>query len=262
MKKRICMLMCFVLLVSALAGAASARSGRENIEISYRGISISLNGQPLTPCDSYGTPIEPFIYDGLTYLPVRGVAAALGLDVEWDAETDTIVLTSGGRASITGNAAKTHETVTREAVWRGIGITLDGAALDTGEAEPFIIDGTTYLPVRAIAEALGLEVGWDGASSTVILTTPGWTPPEPAAPEQPAAPSGTGTSGGGVTSGGTGSSGASGSSGSAEQSVTVYVTKTGKRYHYSSTCNGGTYIASTLAEAKARGLTPCKKCVG
>ena len=46
------------------------------------------------------------------------------------------------------------------------------------------------------------------------------------------------------------------------QSRTVFVTKTGKRYHYSSTCNGGTYYASTLDEALARGLTPCKKCVG
>lgn len=42
---------------------------------------------------------------------------------------------------------------------------------------------------------------------------------------------------------------------------TVYVTRTGKRYHYDSHCNGGTYIKSTLAEAKKRGLTPCNKCV-
>lgn len=44
-------------------------------------------------------------------------------------------------------------------------------------------------------------------------------------------------------------------------SRTVYVTKTGKKYHYSSTCNGGKYYSSTLSEAKARGLTPCSKCV-
>lgn len=43
---------------------------------------------------------------------------------------------------------------------------------------------------------------------------------------------------------------------------TVYITPTGKRYHYDNNCNGGTYIPSTLAEAQARGLTPCKKCAG
>ena len=41
----------------------------------------------------------------------------------------------------------------------------------------------------------------------------------------------------------------------------IYVTKTGKRYHYSSSCNGGTYYEATLAEAMGRGLTPCEKCV-
>lgn len=51
------------------------------------------------------------------------------------------------------------------------------------------------------------------------------------------------------------------SSTSSSQSKTVYVTKTGKRYHYSSSCNGGTYYASTLSDAQARGLTPCNKCV-
>lgn len=44
-------------------------------------------------------------------------------------------------------------------------------------------------------------------------------------------------------------------------SQTVYITPTGKRYHYSSSCNGGKYIASTLDQALASGLTPCKKCV-
>lgn len=41
----------------------------------------------------------------------------------------------------------------------------------------------------------------------------------------------------------------------------IYVTETGKRYHFDSTCNGGTYYEATLAEATGRGLTPCQKCV-
>lgn len=48
----------------------------------------------------------------------------------------------------------------------------------------------------------------------------------------------------------------------ATQSRTVYITKTGKRYHYNDHCNGGTYFESTLDEALSRGLTPCKKCAG
>ena len=41
---------------------------------------------------------------------------------------------------------------------------------------------------------------------------------------------------------------------------TVYITNTGKHYHYSSTCNGGHYFPVTLSEAVGLGLTPCDKC--
>lgn len=45
------------------------------------------------------------------------------------------------------------------------------------------------------------------------------------------------------------------------RSRTVYITKTGKKYHYDSHCNGGTYYASTLDKAVSMGLKPCEKCV-
>jgi len=35
--------------------------------------------------------------------------------------------------------------------------------------EPFIVDGTVYLPVRAIGEALGLNVEWSGATNSVYV---------------------------------------------------------------------------------------------
>ena len=43
--------------------------------------------------------------------------------------------------------------------------------------------------------------------------------------------------------------------------VTVYYTKTGKKYHYENPCGNGTYYSCTLAEAKGRNLSPCEKCV-
>jgi len=38
--------------------------------------------------------------------------------------------------------------------------------------EPFICDGTTYLPVRAVSEALGKEVKWDGTTKSVYIGEP------------------------------------------------------------------------------------------
>lgn len=48
---------------------------------------------------------------------------------------------------------------------------------------------------------------------------------------------------------------------STKQEHKIYVTRTGKKYHYNNHCNGGTYYESTLEQALARGLGPCKKCV-
>lgn len=42
---------------------------------------------------------------------------------------------------------------------------------------------------------------------------------------------------------------------------TVYITKTGKKYHCKK-CGNGTYTKTTLAKAKKAGLKPCKKCYG
>lgn len=42
----------------------------------------------------------------------------------------------------------------------------------------------------------------------------------------------------------------------------VYITETGKRYHYDSNCGNGTYYQTTLSKAQSMGLTPCKKCAG
>ncbi len=69
----------------------------------------------------------------------------------------------------------------------GIKITLDGRTLTPKDAngkvvEPFAVEGTTYLPLRAVAEALGLEVGWHGPTKTVQLNTNGGTQPPVATP--------------------------------------------------------------------------------
>lgn len=60
--------------------------------------------------------------------------------------------------------------VSKNLYYNNITVTLDGKPLVLqGDREPFVINGTTFLPVRAISETLGLDVDWDGASSTVIL---------------------------------------------------------------------------------------------
>ena len=58
----------------------------------YRDIKIKLDGTEITPKDANGKTVEPFIIDGTTYLPVRAVGEAMGLDVDWDGETSIVQL--------------------------------------------------------------------------------------------------------------------------------------------------------------------------
>ena len=74
-------------------------------------------------------------------------------------------------------ATATNGKVQKEIEYRDIKVSLDGQVLDLRDAkgnavEPFMFAGTNYIPARALAEALGLEVAWDGSTSTVVLTTP------------------------------------------------------------------------------------------
>ena len=69
-------------------------------------------------------------------------------------------------------AAQVNRTIT--VVYRDIKIIMDGEPLAPKDAtgqiiEPFISRGTTYLPLRAVAEAIGYDVEWDEDTSTVIL---------------------------------------------------------------------------------------------
>jgi len=69
-------------------------------------------------------------------------------------------------------AAKTTRQL--EATFNNIKIVVDNKEIKPTDAngnavEAFIVNGTTYLPVRAVANALGKEVYWDGPTYTVYL---------------------------------------------------------------------------------------------
>ena len=46
-----------------------------------------------------------------------------------------------------------------------------------------------------------------------------------------------------------------------DESITVYRTATGSKYHYENPCGNGTYYPISLADAERQGLEPCGKCV-
>lgn len=54
--------------------------------------------------------------------------------------------------------------------YNNIKIVVDGQQVSTDKSnEPFIYNGTTYLPIRAVGQAVGKQVSWDGRTNTVYL---------------------------------------------------------------------------------------------
>jgi len=82
------------ILASTLIIPASATSRNKQATLYYNDIKITLDGEPVIPQDAIGNTIEPFIIDGTTYLPVRGIANALGVIVKWNGVTSTVELTT------------------------------------------------------------------------------------------------------------------------------------------------------------------------
>jgi hypothetical protein len=56
------------------------------------GVNIYVDDKKLNPVDANGNPVEVFIYNGTTYLPVRAIADAVGKPVMWDGATKSVYL--------------------------------------------------------------------------------------------------------------------------------------------------------------------------
>lgn len=109
-----------------------------------------------------------------------------------------------------------NTTVDMTLHYRDIKIAFNGSVVNCVDVqgnptEPFILDGSVYIPVRAAVNALGLDIDWNDSTNTVSIT---------------GAASGTGGGSGNSGNSGTGDSGNSGSSGTggSETGGTEYMT--------------------------------------
>ena len=126
-----------------------------NVSADSKDIKVLLNGTEL----SFDVP--PQIIKGRTMVPVRKIFEAQGADVEWIKDKNLIVASHNtniitmriGEASFSVTNAVTNETKVFK---------LDVPAQ--------IINGRTLVPARAISEALGNIVDWDGTNRTVVIT--------------------------------------------------------------------------------------------
>ena len=178
--KYISVLIVTILLFSFNAVSVYAGTREENVVVYYENIKIFLNGKQIVPKDAKRRIVEPFIIDGTTYLPVRAIGNALSYNVDWEPETNTVVLEKNkAEASSTNEVEENIGSVRNEnvnRVFNEIKIKINNVIITPQDVngnivEPFIIDGTTYLPLRAICNSLNIDVNWDDNDKTISLTS-------------------------------------------------------------------------------------------
>ena len=215
----------FTLLAVVLVVTAGAKTGTVMQELTYRDIRVSLDGEVLDLRNAIGEPVEPFMFGGTNYLPVRALAEALGLNVAWNGAEVMVVLTTPEPSESAPEAAPVSEP---EAV---------AAAPESAEEAKEAARREEEERLAAEEKARQEEEARKAAEEKARQEEEARKAAEEAARRDPAS--------------------------GYLLSTTVYITPTGKHWHFSGTCNGGTYKKTTLGEAVARKktLTPCDKCV-
>ncbi len=104
--------------------------------------------------------VAPYIVDGSTLIPLRGLVEEMGAEISWDGASKKITL-------------KTADATIVLQIWnRRVFVTTK----ELGEVRytllnfPVIKDSRTFIPVRFVSEQLGYNVAWDGATQTVTIT--------------------------------------------------------------------------------------------
>lgn len=106
-----------------LSSVVFAKPIEQTITAVYDSIKIYVDGVRIEPKDANGNVVEPFTYNGTTYLPVRAIANAIGKDVEWDSNTNSVYLgKKPDTADATDNSKMVNKyvTITKEGFARKI----------------------------------------------------------------------------------------------------------------------------------------------
>lgn len=138
---------------------------RGNLLISPKPVSdeikVLLNDEAIDFTDENGNKVTPKLINSRTMVPMRKIFEVFDATIEWDGATETVTATTEDKVlklQINNEVAK---------------------VITNGETEemildsvPVVVDGRTLVPVRFISETLGLKVGWDEATQTVIIIDP------------------------------------------------------------------------------------------
>lgn len=134
---------------------ALAAGMNDFIEV-FTGVRVYVNDAPLDPGDLHGNP-DAFIYNGTTYVAVRGVSNSLGQDVLWDGETRSVYIGKhAGSAAYLLDVCPPYESVYYK---HPATMTMAGTKYANGFYFEYNWDSYAYFNLNGKYEALEFDVG-------------------------------------------------------------------------------------------------------
>ncbi|WP_317966126.1 stalk domain-containing protein [Paenibacillus sp. CCS19] len=124
-------------------------------ELTRPSIKLTINKKTATVNEAdVKLDTAPIVLSGVTYLPLRFIADAMGAVVAWDQTSKKVTVIRGDKLL---------------ELQIGSADLIAGGIRQPAAAAPLIRDGRTLVPLRLISEQLGLKVNWDGAAKTVTV---------------------------------------------------------------------------------------------
>lgn len=80
-----------MVLIASLAFPAGAELASKTIQV-FTGAEIYVDGIKMEPTDANGNPVETFVYNGTTYVPLRAVSQSLGKAVNYDGANQRVYI--------------------------------------------------------------------------------------------------------------------------------------------------------------------------
>ncbi|KKM09694.1 hypothetical protein SY88_17255 [Clostridiales bacterium PH28_bin88] len=114
-------------------------------------IAIKINGSAVTP------DVAPQLVNGRVLVPLRFIAEAFGHRVEWDAANRRVLIDTMP-SMLAGDEISAPE----------ISVYLEARRIAT-DVPPMVVGGRVLVPLRAVSEALGLNVSWDASTRSVSV---------------------------------------------------------------------------------------------
>lgn len=148
--------------VATLAVPFAANAAYEPISADKNTINIVVDGERVFA--------DNFLYNDTTYVPLRRVAEMLGMNVDYNEAENTAYITDGGEVKNDGGKTEIIEEAGQSLnVERNtISIYVNGAKVD---ADNFVYNDRTYVPLRKISEMLSRGVDWNQLTNTATIGT-------------------------------------------------------------------------------------------